>query len=481
MANLGYLNVKDFGAKGDGVADDTAAIQAAFTAAAAPDMEGTTVFIPAGIYMVSNFLNTSAALQFTASGCKLTGGGTLKHIADPDVKSGIILRIFGNRNFIDWIRIDGNVSGGALSTTDGYTVVGMHNHSQGVFVTNIGGSSIVHFGKGNRMDSCSVEGSYECLKDGGDYNIARYCSGVNYTEKGYNNTDDPIWTTTIGCYFASPQSATAGSAYQIDPQNPPRLGRAIFRDCSGAGNETTPAATNVAKFAVVDDVYLTGCLFTHATAQITTLRFANNVGRARVDNCFLSRTLVVEETVSIRPDQIRIYRTLIGDGVHRPQSSLNDIECSLMRLLDSTFVGSTQSGIRWELPESEYILIAALNCSFDGHATGTVTDIRAATAEGGEINSSRRVLWLANRRTNTGGGNATFIDVGTPTQREILGSTMDASMKLLDWSTDPSTTAAIWTRGDTVANSAPSSGGYFGWVCTDTGPPDVWKQFALIS
>lgn len=43
-----YVSVKDFGAKGDGVTDDTSAINAAFTA-----VGGGTVFIPAGIYKIS--------------------------------------------------------------------------------------------------------------------------------------------------------------------------------------------------------------------------------------------------------------------------------------------------------------------------------------------------------------------------------------------------------------------------------------------
>lgn len=55
------LSVKDFGAKGDGVANDTAAIQAAINAAqAAPFLQRPEVLIPAGKYIVSSTLNISA-------------------------------------------------------------------------------------------------------------------------------------------------------------------------------------------------------------------------------------------------------------------------------------------------------------------------------------------------------------------------------------------------------------------------------------
>jgi len=47
MINGAFANIKDFGAVGDGIADDTAAIQAAITSLTAT---GGTVFFPAGEY-----------------------------------------------------------------------------------------------------------------------------------------------------------------------------------------------------------------------------------------------------------------------------------------------------------------------------------------------------------------------------------------------------------------------------------------------
>jgi len=61
------INVREFGARGDGVADDTAAIQGAINAAAA----GATIYFPAGIFNVSNFVvKNRQGLSFVGEGQK---------------------------------------------------------------------------------------------------------------------------------------------------------------------------------------------------------------------------------------------------------------------------------------------------------------------------------------------------------------------------------------------------------------------------
>jgi hypothetical protein len=61
------VNVREFGAKGDGVADDTRAIQSAVNAA----RPGETIYFPAGTYKVSNFdVKNRAGLSFAGEGRK---------------------------------------------------------------------------------------------------------------------------------------------------------------------------------------------------------------------------------------------------------------------------------------------------------------------------------------------------------------------------------------------------------------------------
>jgi len=63
--NGARLNVRDFGAKGDGVSDDTTAIQAAINAAG----RDTTLVFPRGVYIVSNFsVKNRTGLNFLGEG-----------------------------------------------------------------------------------------------------------------------------------------------------------------------------------------------------------------------------------------------------------------------------------------------------------------------------------------------------------------------------------------------------------------------------
>ena len=70
------INVKDFGAVGDGVADDTAAIQAAidYLDTGSDTVSGGTVFIPRGTYIISSTINIDGGASNIAS-IALVGDG----------------------------------------------------------------------------------------------------------------------------------------------------------------------------------------------------------------------------------------------------------------------------------------------------------------------------------------------------------------------------------------------------------------------
>lgn len=95
-SNADYINVKAYGAVGDGVTDDTAAIQDALDAARAEGGLGVCYF-PHGNYLISSTLSLED-IGSTKTGCKIIGAQGCD--ADPSpgtwVRSGV--RIFGNFN-----------------------------------------------------------------------------------------------------------------------------------------------------------------------------------------------------------------------------------------------------------------------------------------------------------------------------------------------------------------------------------------------
>src|SRR6266851_3158372 len=67
-----WLNVRTFGAQGDGLADDTAAIQKAIDEAKA--RKGSVVFFPSGIYVISQVI-LRQGISLMGSGINLPGNG----------------------------------------------------------------------------------------------------------------------------------------------------------------------------------------------------------------------------------------------------------------------------------------------------------------------------------------------------------------------------------------------------------------------
>ncbi len=389
--------------------------------------------------------------------------------------------------------MDGNYSGGALTNTDGLMLAGEFNRARDVLAFNmtpgptpgaIKGDSLQNFGKACTMRRCTSVGGYTSLRDGGDFNVMRYCLGLEYHRKGYNNAFKTTnWICVIGMHAESTVSSIeAAAGYQIDPEDGVSdFQRAIFRDCTGKPDVNTAATANGLKFAVLQDVYLDGCQFLHQRTTVTTLRFAEKVGRIRVKDTFLSREIHIEPGATPPPGYMLLERVIVGDGVQQPVEGIENARCEVMLLRDSTLQNYSRMAIEWDATDGTYALIAATNCDFNGYRNDDPTvDIGKNVGGTGQLNRSRKLKWLGNRRDNMGSGNAEFADSGFTDV--VLGTTRDASMCVYENIGSPTGGLVTWNVGDIVVNSAPTSGGYYGWVCTSaTSPPGTWKQWGSIA
>jgi hypothetical protein len=204
-----YVSVKDFGAVGDGVTDDTAAIQAAVNATQGT---GKTLYIPSADYLVTrqgvlftaNTNTTHYAVRITDT-LTIINEGTIKFAGHDGATSTCAFGFTGvlKAKFIGGNFVATDATSGALNQQfDGYAVMMYQCESsrvENISTLNTGGGSYLFQCNGSTIDSCYAEkevttpvqfkcGAFYSIF-GGKRNTIRDCVT-------YGGTDDG----DIGCY-----------------------------------------------------------------------------------------------------------------------------------------------------------------------------------------------------------------------------------------------------------------------------------------
>ncbi len=110
-AGLGMVNIKDFGAKGDGIADDTTALT---TAIANAQSIGGDVILPSGVYRITSTVVIGQAVRIIGQGAGVGGNTTA---GNDDSKSVVIDHDFVGDLF-QIVGVNGNVLAGVGSALD---------------------------------------------------------------------------------------------------------------------------------------------------------------------------------------------------------------------------------------------------------------------------------------------------------------------------------------------------------------------------
>jgi parallel beta-helix repeat protein len=175
------VSVKDFGAVGDGVADDTAAIQAAFSSLSA----NSNIVFPNGNYVISDSITCStSALRIIGTGATITQTGSFKKSLNINACSNV--RVEG-LSFVG----KGTEHSGGSSSYNGVAAVHMTAGCSdieivGCVMTNHAGGTIRWTGNGtrfrisgNRINGIGTSGGIVAGDNNGDFAIASFSSSAD--------------------------------------------------------------------------------------------------------------------------------------------------------------------------------------------------------------------------------------------------------------------------------------------------------------
>ncbi len=182
-----FVNVRLYGAKGDGVTDDTTALQNAVNAAS-----GRTILIPAGTYILSDTIT----IPRTENGIRITGSGSRATVLKNQTRTGAPIieieqgadgspAVPGIRGcVIEHMRIIGGSTGGGNGIDVGYRFGGVQLND--LYLTSIGGDGI-NAVSGNAVDiTCNNVEVNTC-----------YGIGFNFTAAATINT------LSMNCCYAN--------------------------------------------------------------------------------------------------------------------------------------------------------------------------------------------------------------------------------------------------------------------------------------
>jgi hypothetical protein len=188
------VSVKDFGAKGDGVTDDTAAFNAAIQAAY-------TVYIPDGTYLVSGIITLG---ENRNGNIKLEGQSTQHTIIKLSTSTAKLRCNTGTTHawvVIDNLTVDGNnvaTNGIVLGNTASSTINGSVDYINNVSVANCTGNGFVFYG----LQYCEFN-NLIATTNGGTGIYVYACGNLVFNNGIVNNNSIGVWLGGNGTGYSS--------------------------------------------------------------------------------------------------------------------------------------------------------------------------------------------------------------------------------------------------------------------------------------
>lgn len=478
------VSVKDFGAVGDGVTNDTAAIQAALTV-------GGGIYFPPGTYMANDL---TASLPVFISGY----GATIKR-RNSQLASTFILSIAGNGSSVQGLNFDGNAANNAGHTgrheglriaANNVTVFDSDSSNTPSGGTRVANCFYVLGNAATLENVTSSNAGYAAVRIDGDGATVNNARITDFTEKGI------VFDGTPGVSAKSlliSNSRITSASTDINAQV------CILTD-SGS------SLTEQLKSLVISNVYceLTGNIVDSNVVKIVNTKY-----------CVIDNFNFVQpgtNHVSFRAQERVEYLTL-SNGRMDYEFNLDSWDYRQITLQNVT-VGKEDKSLTSPAPisglyASQQILLT--DVSVYGATGGSVriedwvgqtnSDGAALTEPNVTINgfvqnansSSVPVLFLAMATSAITPGSIVVGDVivitgytnsvqtltgSSTTERLIQRNPGNTFSREFLSSSAPTTNT--WKLSDRVYNTQNALVGFAGWICTAAGAPGTWKVFGQI-
>jgi parallel beta-helix repeat protein len=470
-----FVNVREYGALGDGTTDDTAAIQAAIDAM---ESDGGTVLVPRGVHIY-----TAIALR---TGVSLHGapGSVLKIRDNVSDQNDNIAYYFVRANAVDDIEIrgitfDGNqaenipaVPGGSW-VADILTITGDNIRVVDCTFVDPPDSAIMFAQCTNsRVSRCRIDnapdlGIYYNDTSGGDAynnvidgNVITRCQygaiGIKRNASDILVTGNAIRDCGNGITVEDFGSGNHPLRVQIVGNRLAMIGHS-YEDAAQVGISVQAAHGSIVADNVVDDVIgvgigldgtddcvVAGNYVRGAATGDATLNIGIYLAPRNSQGC--QRCIVANNVV--RNMQAEGFRAGTGTGDHTHN-----------RVTDNTFESAASDGLR---VDSTWRANVVTDNVLDGESA-THYDINLNITAGGSNDTFNR--WRGNRLVNSRRNG--FLDAQTAS---IVAD--DGLRRIAVGTAAP--TIGTWVVGDVVYNLAPGTDAVDFWLCTVAGTPGTW-------
>ena len=470
-------NVKGFGARGDGVTDDTAAIQAAIDAA---EVAGGMVFVPPGIYITTATLTIQASsvvvvgIHFCSVIKCIDGTKDILKIGVNDSENGSLvyfngvyglqltrdsiptaavcgIRLTGARNgYYENIFLTKQKVGILLEKDSGENTFSHIQVREGVSGLQVDGTTSVISARPSNVDN-----TFYNLMCYGLTGIAVYFFGSNIGDCFFDHLK------AIGCkygvvieYIASGRSP--GDYYYNFEFDAPIIDSCLYHGIH---------ASNVSGVNIKD-----GWIASNGTE-------GTEIANIKLSGC--TKSLIADCDIRHSDHGIDLYKC----------SEITVGGCDILDILNNG------CGVR---------LFGSTNCKINDNTFKDVPSVNIQLIEqdtvvvaNNEFTNNRIVGGLYGIQSTTGSDNNNFVEGNVITGVSDFPLALSANNNIgfnhlndkayfkignkIHYFGTAAPTTGTWNTGDIIYNTNPAAGGYIGWVCVAGGTPGTWKTFGAIS